>query len=202
MTVGSGAASSRAATAPSGGNEMATAMGLQLQAANIRLTNAQADKLEAEAINEKEGIKDNLQADLELKQLKKVIEDYTGKELKDYYELVKKPNRGIETKTYQDELEAKQAIATTLYDLWQTGKLEEKSLAEIEKIHLENAKSRAEKRNIDKTFEILEENLKGKKLENVILELEADLQKKTGLDKNSPTWAKLIGRLFLGLTSR
>ena len=32
MTVGSGAASSRAATAPSGGNEMATAMGLQLQA--------------------------------------------------------------------------------------------------------------------------------------------------------------------------
>ena len=67
---------------------------------------------------------------------------------------------------------------------------------------LDNAKTREEIKNIQKQWDILEENLKGAKLSNIILELEKDLQTKTGIDKTSDGWLKILGRLFVGLTER
>ena len=61
---------------------------------------------------------------------------------------------------------------------------------------------REEIRQIYKTMEIMEENLKGTKLDNVMKELEAKLQKETGIDRNSPAWLKILGRLFVGLTTK
>ena len=164
------------------------------QMANIELMKSQARKNNVEANNMDEGgvqhenmIMDN------------IIKKFTGLEAKDYYEQVSKPNRGIQSKTTADELEARQAIATTLYDLWLSGKLEEKANAEIEALTISNEKNKAETQNIKTTFNILQENLKGAKIANIIAELEKDIQIKTGVDKNSNDFLKIISRLLIKL---
>ena len=178
-------------------------MGLGLQAglmqAQKRLMEAQATKAEAEATKTAGVDTQNTIADTELKVLNQVIQDFAGKEAKDMYERVKAPNRAIEAKTYQDEMEARQGVAGTIYELWQEGKLKEKSLGEIEGIALGNAKTRAEKQQILAQIDLLEARTKGQNLENIILDLEAKLQTQTGLDRNSPGWMKVLGRLFVGL---
>ncbi|WNK14259.1 MAG: DNA pilot protein [Microvirus sp.] len=183
-TAGGGSLSG--AQAPTGGGEMNTQMALQLQRA---LQAAQVENIQA---NTK---KTNVEAENAI--LDSVGKDYEGREKRDYYENVKKPNRGIEAKTYENELEARQAVATNIYDMWLNGQLAQKSTEEVENLVLTNAKTREEKKNIMKMFDILSANLEGKNLENEILKLEKELQQKTGLDKGSDGFLKVLGRLLI-----
>lgn len=207
-TVGAGAPSAPNADAPKGGHEIQdmTGMGLQLatQAAQIKLLEAQANKTNIEAENIGEGgvNRENIKADTALKVLEQVIKDYTGRETKDTYERVTSPNRSIQAKTYEDEMAARQGVAGTIYELWLDGKLAEKANNEIEAIAIKNAKTTQEINNIKKQFEILEENLKGAKLENIMKDLESKLQTQTGIDRNSPAWMKVLGRLFVQLLNK
>lgn len=171
-------------------------MGQQL-ASQINLMKAQKDNLNAQTRNlnvdadKKEGI------DTEVSEMDKIIKEFAGKEAKDYYEQVKAPNRGIEEKTYRNEMEAKQGIAQNIFELYEEGKLKEKSIAEIEGLIIQNAKTRAERAEIEKQIDLIEEKTKGQKLENIITEIETKLQKETGLDKNSPAWSRMIGRMLV-----
>lgn len=192
-----------ASQAPSGGGEIQGMMGIGIQGALLmaQKQNIEADTAKKIAETQKTAGVDteNVKADTENKILAKVIQEFTGKEMKDTYERISSPNRGIQAKTYQEELEARQGMAGTIYELWVEGKLKDKSVAEIEKILLDNSKSRAETANIYRQGQILEENLKGAKLDNVIKKLEMELQTQTGIDRNSPAWMKMVGRLFVQL---
>lgn len=206
-TVGGGGGGNvSGGNAPSGGGEMQamSAMGIQMAqtAAQTELLKEQAKNVAADTENKQGVERDNIKADTENKILQQVINTFAGKEAKDVYERVMSPNRSVQSETYLKEMEAKQGLAATIYDLWQSGKLEEKSISEIESIALSNSKSREETRKITKEIDILEENLKGVKLDNVIKDLESKLQTQTGIDKNSPTWMKILGRLFVGLLNK
>ena len=168
VSSGGGAQGGIAGT-PDGGMGMQIAQiasQIELTKAQARLANTQADKTA--------GI------DTELASMEKVIKEFTGKELKDFYELVSTPNRGIQSKTFGDELEARQAVASNIYELWKEGKLKEKSEAEIVQILTANAKNDAEKNNIIETLNLIKENTKGKSLENILTEIET-------------TWAETLG---------
>jgi len=192
--------------APSGGGEIPAIMGLGMQLALLRAQkeNIEADTEQKKAVTEKTAGVDteNVKADTANKVLQQIVTEYTGKEAKDVYERIKNPNRNIEAKTFQDELEARQGIAGTIYEMWKEGKLKDKSVAELEQLLLANAKTREETRNIYKQGEILEENLKGAKLDNIIKDLETRLQTETGIDRSSPTWLKILGRLFVELMTK
>lgn len=206
VTTGSGGGSVQGATAPSGGGEAIAGaqMGIQLQLLNAQkeLINAQRNKTNAEAEKISGPDTENIKADTANKILQQVINDFAGKEAKEMYERVNHPNRAIQSKTLQDELEARQGIAGTIYELWLEGKLYDKSVAEIENILLSNEKTKGQTRQIIKSMDLLEENIKGAKLDNVIKELESKLQTATGIDKNSPYWLKILGRLFVGLFNK
>lgn len=174
----------------------ATSAQLGLMRAQTRDLNASAATKEAD-LPVKEATVPNIQADTENKILAGIIAKYAGMEAKDVYEQIKKPNRGIQAKTYQDELEARQGIATTIYDMWVEGKLKDKSNAEVEQLLLQNAKTQQETRQIIKAMDLLEENIKGAKLDNIIKDLEARLQTETGIDRSSSGLLKILGRLFL-----
>lgn len=192
--------------APTGGREIQDmiGMGLQYQLLAAQKANIEADtKLKETEATKKGGVDTaNIQADTENKILQSVILKFTGLEAKDVYERIMSPNRSIQAKTYENELAARQGIAGTIYEMWTEGKLYEKSTQEIEKILLDNAKSREEIRQIYKNIELLEENIKGAKLNNIITELESKLQTETGIDRNSPAWMKILGRLFVQLFNK
>lgn len=179
--------------------QAAMAMGMQMaqMAAQTELIKSQTKKTETEAENIGEG-----GVDRENTILDNIIKQYTGKEAKDMYERVNAPNRAVQMETVLKEMEARQGIAGTIYELWVEGKLHEKSVAEIENILLNNQKTGANTRAIIKSMDLLEENIKGAKLDNIIKELETKLQTETGIDKNSPTWMKILGRLFVTLLNK
>ncbi|AXH76240.1 MAG: DNA pilot protein [Microviridae sp.] len=171
----------------------------------LALITAQKENIEADTQNKlaeipnKKATTPNIEADTENKILQQVINNYAGKEAKDTYEKVTSPNRGIQAKTYEDELSARQGIAGNIYEMWINGQLAEKSTAEIEQLLVGNAKTRTERQEIEKKIDLLEQNIKGAKLDNIIKDLEARLQKQTGIDRNSPGWLKILGRLFVEL---
>lgn len=171
----------------------------QLTAAQIKNINADTKQKEVAAAKAAGADTQNVNADTANKILNNVILEYTGKEAKDMYERVNAPNRGVQQQALQYEYEARQGIANNIYELWRDGKLQEKSLAELEQILLQNSKSREETKQITKSIDLMEENLKGVKLDNIIKELETKLQEQTGIDKNSPWWARMLGRLFVNL---
>lgn len=185
-----------------------TGMGIQngmqmaLLMSQKKVLDTQAEKNQAEADKTKGVDTANVQADTENKILDKIVKDYTGKELKSQYENVNEPNRTLSQIANADQLAAASDIASIVTELNKEGKLKEKSLFEIEKLALQNAKTREETRNIQKNFEILEENLKGVKFDNMIKELETKLQQETGIDSKSPTWLKILGRLFVQLMQK
>lgn len=209
-TTGSGSASVSQGHAPVGGGEAMQMMGMGLQ---MKMTQAQTDLLHAQAEKAKveaeklAGVdSENVKADTALKIASEIIAKYTGKEAKDQYEKIKSPARLIESKTWQDELEARQGVAGTIYELWAEGKLKEKSWAEIEGLLLDNANKslqgeqlRAATKKIHKDIDLVEKNIKTADLNNIILELEKDLQTQTGIDRNSAGWLKILGRLFVTL---
>lgn len=205
-TVGGSTGSGvQAGGAPSGGGEILGAHGMGilqkgLAMANIKLMESQAKKNEVDAAKTAGADTKNTEADTANKVLDSVIKKYTGKALQDEYEIVKKNNYGKAETAYAAELEARQAIASNIYELWVEGKLKEKSVAEVEEVLLSNAKDRAQIKQIHKTMDLMEENIKGAKLDNIIKELETELQLKTGVDSKGPTWLKMIGRLIVNLT--
>lgn len=213
QSTGSANGNVSGASAPSGGQEIQTQMGLQLQGMQLSLLNAQKENIEADTQNkEAQATKtggvdtENVKADTAVKIASEVIAQYTGKEAKDQYERIKAPNRGVEAKTYEDELSARQGIAGTIYELWTEGKLKEKSVAEITGILLDNAekeqnveKRRQEVRMIYRQMDLLEENIKGVHLDNILKDMDTKLQQNTGIDRTSPWYIKAIGRLFMGL---
>lgn len=206
VTTGSPGGNVQGAAAPSGGGEAVATMGMGLQRelleAQKEVLVTQAEKNRADAAS-KSGVETkNIAADTENKILQGVILNYTGKEAKDTYDKITSPNRSIQAKTYEDELTARQGVAGTIYEMWTEGKLKDKSLAEVEQILLQNAKTREETRKIYKDIELLEQNIKGASLNNIITELETKLQTETGIDKNSPTWFKILGRLFVTLMGK
>lgn len=210
QTVGGGMPSSGKSNAPVGGGEIIGMMQLQAQQANIELMKAQAEKTRVEAANIGEGGIDTLVKEIgigetkgriAMQELESIIKDYTGKDLKREFD-IKNPARGIEAKTYEDELSARQGIAGTIYDLWVEGKLEEKSLNEIESIAINNAKNKEEIENIKKQGKLLDENIDIAKLNKMILQLEQKLQSKTGIDRNSNGFLKILGRLFVNYFDR
>lgn len=217
-TVGSGGGSGVNSSSASGdGGGM---MGMMMQSNLARMT-AETDLLKAKTANEvaetpnkpltgenikadtvNKGVqKGNIEADTVNKAMNSIILEMTGKEASDVYKY-KSEARGIESKTYQNELEARQGVAETIYDMWSSGKLEEKANAEVESAVLANAKSSEEIKNIKEAFKMIEQNVKGAKFSNVILELESKLQTKTGIDKSSAGWMKILGRLFVTLTGQ
>lgn len=192
--------------APQGGGEIQSVMGMGMQ---LQLMDAQRKVLESQAaLNQVEAAKksgvdtENVKADTQNKILQSVINDYAGKEAKETFEKITQPNRLIQAKTYEDELSARQGIAGTIYEMWLEGRLKDKSVAEVEQALLQNAKTREETRKIYKEMEFLEENIKGAKLNNIITELETKLQTETGIDRNSPFWFKILGRLFVTLMQK
>lgn len=195
-----------AAVQASRGSETIQGMGMGLQMgmmkAQLDLMRAQTEKTKAEAAKTAGVDTANVAADTANKQLEAIILKYTGKEQKDVYELVTSPNREIQAQTYQSEMEARTGVAGTIYELWVEGKLKEQSLAQIESIVLANAKTREERNKIIKDIELLEQNIKGAKIGNVIADLEAKIQSQTGVDKASPAWMKVLARLFVGLTGK
>ena len=81
-----------------------------------------------------------------------VLKDYTGREAKDMYERVNAPARGVQAQAVQYEYEAKQAVAHTLWEMWNEGKLKEKSIAEVEQLLLQNSKTKEETEQIKKAM--------------------------------------------------
>lgn len=181
--------------APTGGGE---SIAMVQTMAQLGLLKAQKENIDADTAN-KLANKPKTDAETQNIILNGIILKYTGKELQDKYERITSPNRGIEAKTYQDELEARQGIAGTIYELWTEGKLKEKSVAELTQILLNNAKTALETEQIKESMKLLEQNIKGAKLDNIIRDLEARLQTETGIDKSAPTWIKILGRLFVNL---
>lgn len=200
QTVGSANANVSGGDAPKGGNEiqgMALMMQqAQLNAAQIENVKANTQKTLTEAANIGKG-----GVDYEKTALGNIILKYAGKEAEAQW-LINDELRASEYGAKANELAARSATAEQLAKLAEEGKIYAKTNEEIEALILSNAKSREEKKNIMKQFDILEENLKGAKLSNIILELEKDLQTKTGLDKTSQGWMKVLGRLFIGLTNQ
>lgn len=157
-------------------------------AAQLALLKAQKENIEADTANKKadagkKGAETpGAQADSEMK----------GQERDS-----RKGWTSVMSKTFGDEQEARQAIASTINEMWVEGKLKEGAEADLQSKLLANAKSEAERNAINKGIEKMKVDIKTGELNNEILELEKDLQKELGIDKNSPTFLKVVGRLIL-----
>jgi hypothetical protein len=196
----------------SSGMEITQSIQGMQQAMQLQLLQAQKENIEADTKNKlvdaekKSGVDTdnvktntlNTKQDTENKILDGVLKKYTGLEAKDQYEKIKVPNRGIEEKTYKDELEARQGIAENIYELWQSGQLLNKSNAEIESLLISNSKSREQIKQITKTLDMLEEQIKGQKLSNMLQDVETQWATGTGLKSGNATTIimKLIERLL------
>jgi len=201
-TIGNSGGNVSGGNGPQGGGEI---MGMIMQKAQLDLMKAQTEATNADAnlknteAAKKSGVDtENVSANTEVAKMDAIIKKYTGKDLQDVYEKIKVPNRGIEEKTYMDELEARQGIAGTIVDMWMNGKLEQKGNYEVEQMMLNNAKTREETKNIIKTFDILEEELKGEKLDNILKDVEAQWATGTGLKSGNivDIATKIIGAIL------
>ncbi|AXH73270.1 MAG: DNA pilot protein [Microviridae sp.] len=103
----------------------------------------------------------------------------------------------VMSKTFGDEQEARQAIASTIGEMWKDGKLREGAEADLKEKLLKNAKTEEEKKAIMKGIEKMGVDIRTGQLNNEILELEKEMQTELGIDSKSPTWLKMIGRLFM-----
>lgn len=203
--TGNASGSVQGGGAPAGGREIMDIMNMGLQKklidAQTKVAEAQAKNIEADTANKPLQGK-NIEADTENKILAKIITDYTGREAKEVYERVTRPNRPSQAEAYKTELDAKTAVARNLWELYTEGKLKDQSIAQIEALLIQNAKTIAERKNIEKTMELIEANIKGANLDNIIKELETNMQTQTGIDSKAPTWLKILGRLLIGLTNK
>lgn len=161
--------------------------------ANIELTEAQTNKVNTEA----EKISS---VDTENVKLENIIKDYVGKEAKDVYENVKKPARSEEAKTWSDELGARQAIANNIYEMWASGRLKDKTDAEVEAILINNAKDQKEIEKITEAIKLIKEETQGANIANVINEIEA--QWTTGSGFKSGNIADFVTKILGAMISK
>lgn len=199
-TTGTPSGAPGGASAPGGGGEI---MGMGLM--NLKMLQAQIENIQADTEKKKVESTKTAGVDTELATaqkedtiLRQIITKYTGKEIQEQFRQDDQLRDQQQT-TKSAELQARTGTAMTLEKLWLDGKLYDKTITEIEGMLLQNAKTREETRRIYKDMELLEENIKGAKLDNIIKDLETRLQTETGIDKNSPSWIKIIGRLFVNL---
>lgn len=191
--------------APRGGGEAMGMMQIAAQQAQIELLKAQAENTKADTSQKLGWGKENVEAstkginqETENKILNGIMLKWTGKEMEGEYK-VREGLRGMEEVTREAEFAARSGIAENIATLANNGQLENKSNYEIEQLLLQNAKTKEETRNIIKGMDLLEEHIKGAKLENIMKDLEMRLQTETGIDKNSAGWIKVLGRLFIQL---
>ena len=203
-TIGNSGGGVNATGAPAGGGEI---MGMMMQKAQLDLMKAEKEAKEADAnlknvdAAKKAGVDtENVKADTENKILNKILLEYTGKDLKDTYEKIKVPNRNIESLTYQYELEARQGIAETIYEMWSEGKLKDKSNAELESILINNAKDKAEEKRIYKVMDMIDQQIEGQRLSNILQKVETEWATGTGLKSGNiaDIAMKLLGA-FMGM---
>lgn len=118
------------------------------------------------------------------------------------FEKVNEPNRDMQARAKTDEFSAISAFGQTINELFINGKLMDKSNYEIEQLMLNNAKTKEETRNIIKTWDLIDQNIKGAKLSNMMADIETKMFKETGLTRNSADWLKIINKLFDGILGR
>lgn len=157
-------------------------------AAQIALLNAQRENIEADT--------ENKRADKGKKEAETpgAIADST---MKSQEAESRKGWTKVMSETYGSELEARQALAKTTYDLWVDGKLKDGAEAEIAAKLKANAKTDEEIKAIQQGIDKMKVDIQTGKLNNEILELEKEMQTELGIDKNSPVWMKMIGRLII-----
>ena len=198
-TTGSASGSVGGAQAPSGGQEVAmgiqTAMAMKLQQAQIEnieantaKTNTETNKIATVDTDEAKGRISNNALEGSLKQL--------GIDQGKIDLWIRQANKWEEMKTNSDELEARQGVAGTIYEMWQEGKLKDKSEAELEALILNNAKTKADTENAKQQLENLKANLKGQNLANMLSEMDVKLSSQYGIVKDSPWYLKTLGNLL------
>lgn len=200
VTTGSANAGSAAGAAAAGSTN--EAMGMMLMDAQRKVLETQAELNKAKADKTTGADTANINADTENKIIQSALNKEGLRQLTEIYDHTKRPFLDIEGETLRKEMEARQGVAWNIYELSVEGKLKDKSLAEIESIAISNAKSEAEINKIKADIKLIEANTRGVNINNIISDLEMQLQKQTGIDRNSPTWLKIIGRLFVGLTQK
>lgn len=194
------------AKAPAGGGEVEAMTGMGIQS---RLLKAQEELLQSQAnLNNVEAAKksgvdtENTKADTANKIAQNLIYEYAGKEAQSYFENVAEPNRINQDLRVEWENKAAWVLAEQMVDWWQDGTLNNIKAAELEKLLLENEKTKANTRQIYKSIDMLEANLKGKNLENIMLDMDVELQKSTGLGKDSPALLKALARFLQTMISK
>lgn len=181
-TTGSGSASAK-------GDAEGLNVGMGLQnMMQLELLKAQKENIEADTANKRAG---------EGETLARTPGAKADSTMKEQEATSRKGWTGVMSETYGSELEARQALAKTTYDLWSDGKLKEGAEAEIGAKLLKNAKTVEETNAIKKSIQKMGVDIRTGELNNEILELEKEMQKELGIDRNSPVWMKMIGRLIL-----
>lgn len=206
VTTGAGAASSHGTSAQGNSNEIMGMIQTSAMQAQIDLIKAQTEKTKVETAKTAGvdtdtavvGI-ENTKQQTENAILEGIIKKYTGMEAKAQYEEVKQPWRAEEARAHGDTQMATAVTGQAIQNLGVEA-LRSKTNAEIEKLLLNNAKTREETKNIIKGFDILEENLKGAQLNNILLEVETQWAKGTGLKSGniSSLFSKILGKLLGG----
>jgi hypothetical protein len=182
--------------APSGGGEIMAMqqLGLQMKMQEAQIKNLEANTNKTDAEKEKlQGVDTDLaRQNKENAILEGIIKQYGGYEAEAQWRL----NNDMRLEEYRAksaEYEARAGAAEQLAKLASEGKLFEKGNQEVQKLINEN-------KNMQETWNLIKENITEKKLSNAILELEKDLQMKTGLDRNSDGVLKAIARLLITMT--
>lgn len=181
QTIGGSIPGGTGAHAPAGGGEIA--MGIQT-ALQMQLQKAQIDNINADTQNKKANTP-NITADTENKILQGVILKYGGKEAERQWNI----NKELSIEEYgakANEYEAKKAQLELIIKLHENGTMQKMTETELQK--------KIQDLNLGTLI------VTKTQLENAILELEKDMQTKLGLDRNSPGWLKILGRLFLNFT--
>ena len=157
-------------------------------AAQIALLNAQRENIEADTEN-KRADKGKKEAETPGAIAESTMKSQEAESRKGWTKVM--------SETYGSELEARQALAKTTYDLWVDGKLKDGAEAEIAAKLKANAKTDEEIKAIQQGIDKMKVDIQTGKLNNEILELEKEMQTELGIDKNSPVWMKMIGRLII-----
>ena len=157
-------------------------------AAQIALLNAQRENIEADTEN-KRADKGKKEAETPGAIAESTMKSQEAESRKGWTKVM--------SETYGSELEARQALAKTTYDLWVDGKLKDGAEAEIAAKLKANAKTDEEIKAIQQGIDKMKIDIQTGKLNNEILELEKEMQTELGIDKNSPVWMKMIGRLII-----
>lgn len=167
--------------------QAAMAMGMQLQLLKAQKENIEADtKAKLRQAGEGDAAKIDLAkttSETENNILNGIVLKYAGEQARQQWEI----DRELKTEKYgaqANELEARKAAADLILTLYENGTMKKLTDAQLD--------------NLLKDIGLKTEQISARKLENAILELEKEMQTKLGLDKNSPGWIKIIGRLILG----